>query len=504
MLCLIPTNYKLQTKFMASLEEVRSERLKKLALLKERGVNPYPILSSPDFTITQAINNFSKLSKKKGGITLAGRVMAIRGQGALVFFNIFDGPGTFQGLLKKNEVSEESFTLFSDTIDVGDFIEVKGTLFITKRKEKTISVKSWKMLAKSLRPLPDKWHGLEDVEERFRRRYLDTLMSEEVRNRFILRSFLITAIREHLNENGYLEVETPILQPRAGGALAEPFKTHHNALDIDLYLRIAPELYLKQLLVGGFPKVYELSRNFRNEGIDVTHNPEFTMLEYYEAYGNSEKMMAFAERMLKIVVKKILKTNHLNCDGVKIDFSKKFMVVSFFDLLKRYALISHPEKTNLAELKLKAQQLAVPTKPSDTVEKIMDNIYKKMCRPKIIQPTFIIDFPASFSPFAKKSETNVNFIDRFQLVVGGLEIANGFSELNDPADQRERYELQEKKRAGGEKEVSPSDEEYIEAMEYGMPPAGGIGIGIDRLVMLLTDTKNIREVILFPTMRPKG
>ena len=488
---------------MASLEEVRSERLKKLALLKEGGVNPYPIVSTPDFTIANAINNFSKLSKRKGGITLAGRVMAIRGQGALVFFNLFDGTGTFQGLLKKDEVSEENFTLFAGTVDIGDFIEVKGSLFVTKRKEKTILGRNWKMLAKSLRPLPDKWHGLQDIEERFRRRYLDTLMSDESRSRFILRASLVASIRQYLNENGFLEVETPILQPQAGGALAEPFKTHHNALGIDLYLRIAPELYLKELLVGGFSKVYELSRNFRNEGIDATHNPEFTMLEYYEAYSDADEQMAFAEKMIKTVVKKILKSGSIGYEGGNIDFSKKFTVVSFFDLLKRYALISHPDKATLPELTLKAKQLAIETKLSDTIEKIMDNIYKKMCRPKIIQPTFITDFPASFSPFAKKSETNEAFIDRFQLVIGGLEIANGFSELNDPIDQRERYELQEKKRAGGEKETSPSDEEYLEAMEYGMPPAGGIGIGIDRLTMLLTNTHNIRDVILFPTMRPR-
>lgn len=488
---------------MASLEEVRNERLRKLALLKERGVNSYPIKSSPDFTVADAINNFSKLSKRKGGVTLAGRVMAIRAQGALVFFNLFDGTGTFQGLLKKDEASEENFTLFASTVDIGDFIEVKGTLFVTKRKEKTILGRNWKMLAKSLRPLPDKWHGLQDIEERFRRRYLDTLMSEEVRGRFVLRTSLIASIRQYLNENGFLEVETPILQPQAGGALAEPFKTRHNALDIDLYLRVAPELYLKELLVGGFSKVYELSRNFRNEGIDVTHNPEFTMLEYYEAYSDAKKQMALAEKMLKTVVKKILKKGIVGYEGGNIDFLKKFTVVSFFDLLKRYALISHPDKATLPELTLKAKQLAIETKPSDTVEKIMDNIYKKMCRPKIIQPTFITDFPVSFSPFAKKSEADDRFIDRFQLVIGGLEIANGFSELNDPIDQRERYALQEKKRAGGEKETSPSDEEYIEAMEYGMPPAGGIGIGIDRLTMLLTNTHNIRDVILFPTMRPR-
>jgi len=487
---------------MASLEELRAERQKKLELLKERGMSPYPVVTERTATLEAATKDFSKLSKKKS-VVLAGRVMAIRGQGALIFFDLFDGTGTFQGLMKKGETDEAAFSLFGEAGDIGDFIEVKGTLFVTKRKEKTLLVKEWRMLAKSLRPLPDKWHGLTDIEERLRHRYLDTLMSPEVRNRFVTRSRLIAALREHLNAEGFIEVETPMLQPQAGGALAEPFVTHHNALDIDLYLRVAPELYLKQLLVGGFTKVYELSRNFRNEGIDVTHNPEFTMLEYYEAYSDAALQMAFVEKMLKSIVKKVQKTPSVPHEGGVIDFGKKFTVISYFDLLRRYALITHPEKASLQELSLKAQQLAVETKPSDSPEKIMDGIYKKACRPKLIQPTFIVDYPAAFSPFAKRKESDPKFIDRFQLVAGGLELVNAFSELNDPIEQAARYEEQEEKRKGGEKDVSPSDTLYLEAMEHGMPPAGGVGIGIDRLTMLLTDVKNIKEVILFPTMRPK-
>ncbi len=488
---------------MATLQELRDERLKKLAILKERGMPAYPIKSSPEMTLAEATKAFSKLSKKKKGTALAGRITAMRGQGALFFFDFNDGTGGFQGLLKKNNISDKQFSLFTDAVDIGDFIEVRGTLFTTKRKEKTILVREWRMLSKSLRPLPDKWHGLQDVEERYRRRYLDILMSEDVRARFLLRSSIISFTREFLRENGFLEVETPILQPLPGGALAEPFKTHHNALDIDLYLRIAPELYLKELLVGGFPKVYELSRNFRNEGIDVTHNPEFTMLEYYEAYSDATLGMAFVEKMLKTLVKKLFKKTSIEYDGAKIDFSKKFFAISYFDLLKRYALISHPESATLSELLLKAQQLAVETKPSDSVEKIMDSIYKRVCRSRLIQPTFIVDYPTATSPFAKKKENNPKFIDRFQLVIAGLELANGFSELNDPLDQRERYKEQDKKRDAGDREISPSDEAYLEAMEYGMPPAGGVGIGIDRLTMLLTNVKNIREVILFPTLRPR-
>ena len=489
---------------MASLEEIREERLKKLNLLKEKGINPYPISSVCDFSIEDAVANFQKLSKRKKPIHLVGRVMALRGQGALIFFDINDGAGALQGLLKKDEIKEDARKLFVDTVDIGDFIEVKGSLFTTKRKEKTLLVKEWKMLAKSLRQLPDKWHGLQDVEERFRKRYLDTLMSEDVKDRFILRSKIITELRNILNAEKYLEVETPILQPLAGGAIAEPFLTHHNALDIDLYLRIAPELYLKKLLVGGFPKVYEIGRNFRNEGIDATHNPEFTMLEFYESYSDAKKQMVFVEKIFKTLVKKVLNKSIIEHNGEKISFSKKFAAVSFLDLLKRYALIANPETATVDELKLKATQLGVSVADTDGPEKIMDNIYKKVCRPKIIQPTFIVDYPAAFSPFAKRREDNQELIDRFQLVIGGVEVVNAFSELNDPVDQRERYLEQDKKKKKGDGEVSPSDEDYLEAMEYGMPPAGGVGIGVDRITMIFTDTKNIKEVILFPTMRPKG
>jgi len=487
---------------MASLEELRNERIKKLNLLKEKGMPAYPVSSKRDATLAEANASFSKLSKRKK-ITLLGRVTALRGQGSIIFFDFFDGTGTFQGLLKKDDMDGEVFSLFTETVDIGDFVEAEGTLFITKRKEKTLAVSGWRMLAKSLRPLPDKWHGLTDVEERFRRRYLDTLMSEEVRSRFLVRSALVRFLREYMDKDGFLEVETPILQGVAGGALAEPFVTHHEALDIDLYLRIAPELYLKKLLVGGFNKVYELSRNFRNEGIDATHNPEFTMLEYYEAYSDASFQMDFVEKMLRSLVKKVAKKTTLKYGENSVDFSKKFARVTFFDLLKRYALIAEPGKMSREELANKAEQLSVEVSPHDSSEKIMDNIYKKTCRPRLINPTFITDYPAAFSPFAKRKADNSAFIDRFQLVAGGIEIVNAFSELNDPTEQRARYEEQEKKRKGGEKDISPSDEEYVEAMEYGMPPAGGVGVGVDRIAMLLTDSKNIREAILFPTMRPR-
>ncbi len=489
------------------LEEVRAERIKKINVLKGRGMNPYPIETHRTHTLGEAIKDFAKLSKKKSTIVLAGRIMSKRGQGAIIFSHLNDGAGSFQIMLKKDEmkgeVGKKLFALFVETVDVGDFIEAKGTLFVTKRGEKTLQVKSWNMLSKSLRPLPDKWHGLQDVEERFRRRYLDTLMSPEVKERFIVRSKIVSEIRRFFDDAGYIEVETPILQPLAGGASAKPFKTHHNALNIDLYLRIAPELYLKELLIGGFPKVYELGRLFRNEGIDVTHNPEFTTVEYYEAYSDAEKYMAFTEKIIQTVVKKTIKKTAIEYDGVKIDFSKKFTRTPYLQLFSKYAGIKGVEILRLDELVKEAKRLGVEVASGETRAKILDGIYKKHCRPKIIQPTFLVDYPAAFSPLAKRRENNPEMIDRFQLVIGGHELTNAFSELNDPLDQRERFVEQERNRKGGDEEAQPKDEEYLEAMEYGLPPAGGSGLSIDRLTMLLTDTKNIREVILFPTLRPK-
>lgn len=489
---------------MASLEEIRAERLKKLELLKENGMLPYPIATKRSISVADALSSFAKFSREHKKITLAGRVMAIRGQGALVFFNLQEEEAIAQGFLKRDEMDEKLFSLFQDTVDIGDFIECTGTLFMTKRKERTIEVKEWKMLSKSLRPLPDKWNGLQDVEERFRKRYLDLVMSSEVRARFKLRSKIITEIRKFLNDADYMEVETPLLQSLAGGALALPFKTHHNALDIDLNLRIAPELYLKKLLIGGFPRVYELGRNFRNEGIDMTHNPEFTMLEFYSAYETCASQMAFVEKLVKSLVKNILRGTKIKSGEDVIDVSNKFSVASFLDLFKRYASIENPETMSREDWRLASERFGVKVETHDSIEKIMDNVYKKACRPKMIQPTFIIDYPAGFSPFAKKQERDPSLIDRFQLVIAGVEMVNAFSELNDPLEQKARYEEQDVKKKGGEGDVSPSDEDYLEAIEYGLPPAGGVGIGIDRLAMILTDTKNIREVVLFPTMRPES
>jgi len=488
---------------VASLEELRNERIRKIEILKENGINPYPISVDREFTVFEALEDFTKLSKRKKPLTFAGRVMSFRDQGKLVFLNIDDGTGSIQGMLKKDELGEDNFKLFTSTVDMGDFISLKGSLFTTKRKEKTILATDWTMVSKALRPLPDKWAGLKDTEERFRKRYLDTLMSEEAKERFLMRSKIITELRSILNENEYLEVETPMLQLHAGGATANPFTTHHNTLDIDLYLRIAPELYLKQLLVGGFPKVYEIGRNFRNEGIDVTHNPEFTMLEFYESYSDKDMQMVFVENLLKSTAKKILGKTTFTFDGNKINLGKKFARVTYYDLLKRYALITNPDSITKDEAVLKARQLGVEVGKGDSVVKILDDIYKKVCRPKVIDPTFIVDYPVHALPLAKKKEDKENLVDAFQVVVAGIELIKAFSELNDPLDQASRFAQQEEDRKAGDKEAQTTDDAYLEAMEHGMPPSGGVGLGVERLVMLFTDTHNIRDVILFPTLRPK-
>ena len=489
---------------MASLDEIRQTRLEKLRLLTEKGINPYPINTKRDFSCEEAVNRFDELNNDRV-IHMVGRILSMRSQGKIIFFDFDDGTGRLQAFLKKGDpTNEESFELFSEAFDIGDFVEIKGTLMLTKKNEKTILGEDVKMLSKSLRPLPEKWHGLSDVEERFRRRYLDIISNTEVKDRFIIRTKIISEIRRILDEAGYLEVETPVLQPIYGGASAEPFVTHHNSLDSDLYLRISDELYLKRLLGAGFPKVYEIARDFRNEGIDHTHNPEFTMLEFYEAYSNATNQREFVELMFKTLVKNIFGKLQIEWDGETIDLSSDFDIITYYDLLKRYAGIENPASLSIDDLKSKAKELGVSFAPNDSYYKIMDMVYKKTCRPKLVQPTFIIDYPKDYLPLAKNIEKSPGLVDAFQLVMGGTELVKAFSELNDPVDQRERFETQKKFMEEGDKEAQVLDEDFLEAMEYGIPPAGGVGIGIDRLVMLLTNVKNIKEVILFPTLKPKN
>ncbi|MEK7502966.1 MAG: lysine--tRNA ligase [Patescibacteria group bacterium] len=483
-------------------EEIRSFRLKKLETLQKNGINPYP--SKVSFKISEikeVRKNFKKLEKSKKSLGIAGRVMAKREHGGSIFFDLLAGE-SFQVFMSKDKIGEENFNLFSETIDVGDFVAVFGKLFTTKKKEPTIDAQKWEIISKSLLPLPEKWHGLSDVEERFRKRYLDLLMNKEAMGRFARRSAIISEMRNFFDSSEFIEVETPMLHSVAGGALAKPFITRHNALNIDLYLRIAPELYLKKLLVGGFKKVYEIGKSFRNEGIDSKHNPEFTTIEWYAAYWDEEDMMQFTEKFFKHIVKKITGKSEIEYQGKAVSFSGKFQRVTFKDALARYAQIIDYDKESRESFGLIAKRFGIEPEAYESKAKIADEIFKKVCRPHMQKPIFLTNHPLEISPLAKKHE-NKNEVRRFQLIAGGLELVNAFSELNDPLDQLERFKEQEKMKRAGEKESHPIDEEYTEALEYGMPPAAGAGLGIDRLVMLLTDAENIKEVILFPTMRPK-
>ena len=484
------------------LDDIRQARLEKIDKLKKAGSNPYPGSASRTHIISKALDDFDKLAESKGNVVLTGRVMAKREHGGSTFLDIYDGTDKIQLLFKEDVVGEKEYRFFLETIDVGDFVEAGGFLFKTKREERTLEVKNYKILSKSLLPLPEKWHGLQDVEERYRKRYLDLLFNIEEKNKFKARARIIEHIRQYLLADGFIEVETPILQTLPGGANARPFETHLNTLDIDLYLRIAPELYLKRLLVGGFDKVFEFAKNFRNEGMDREHNPEFTMLEFYAAYWDYEIMMAFVEKMLEHVVEKNLGSTKINYQDKTIDFKGPFKRVAFNDLFKEYSGMDYDESSE-EDLKKKAKELEIKIEKSMTKGNIGDEIYKKVARPNIVEPTFIINHPLEISPLAKKLEEDQNHVARFQLVVGGMEVMNGFSELNDPIDQRERFEEQEKAAKKGNEETQRMDQDYIEAMEYGMPPAAGIGIGIDRITALLTDSHSIREIILFPLMKPR-
>lgn len=444
------------------LNEIRQDRLKKLKKLREAGVDPYPANVPRRTEIKEALGNFAKLERSKKVIYVAGRVMSLRDQGGLLFIDINDGSDSLQVFVNKKEVKQ--FALWKDTLDQGDFVGVKGILFKTKRGERSIKANKIDMLVKSINPMPDSWFGLKDVEDRFRKRYLDLILNKEVKESFEMRSMLIRQMREFLWKEGFIEVETPMLQPIPGGALARPFKTHHNALGEDFYLRIAPELYLKRLLIGGFSKIFEIGRVFRNEGIDREHNPEFTMLELYWAYENYEGMIKLTEKLLKPFIKGPWKR------------------IKYADAFKKYA------KVDLDKVKNKDE---------------IDEIFKRKVRPHLTSPTILIDQPKATSPLAKSKVGDPEVTERFHFIVESMEVANGFSELNDPIDQRERMEHQEKLFRGGNQEASRMDEDFVEALEYGMPPAAGLGVGIDRIVALATKRHSLKEAILFPTLKSK-
>ncbi|MFA5714750.1 MAG: lysine--tRNA ligase [Candidatus Paceibacterota bacterium] len=485
---------------MSTVDEIRQNRIEKLKKLLRNGENAYPIEVKRTHEIKGVLEDFASLSKKEEEVVLVGRVRTIRTHGALTFIDFEDGTGRFQALFARDKIGEKSYQSFLDSFDIGDFIEIRGVLFETKRGEKTIQAADYKMISKSLRPLPEKWHGLKDVEERYRKRYLDLIFSPEVKNKFVIRSNFIKELRNFLNEEGFLEVETPILQMLYGGARAKPFETHLNAMDLDVYLRISPELYLKRLLVGGFEKIYEIGKCFRNEGVDKFHNPDFTMIEFYWAYADYKQLMKMTERMFEVILNKILGTTDIKYGEETLNFKGPFERIEFFSLLEKYTDIKYEDLNEKALLK-KAKEMGIDIPEGADKPNIADEIYKKYCRPKIVQPTFVIHHPKGFQPLAKGLEGEK--LASFQLVVAGAEVINAFSELNDPLEQEERLKTQEKLFKGGFEEAQRSDDDFVEALEYGMPPAAGFGMGIDRIVSMITDSGSLREVILFPLMKDK-
>ena len=487
---------------MATIDKLRKTRIKKLEAIKSAGINPYPEKTKRTHKISEALKGFSKLSRLKKQVILNGRIRSLREHGGSTFLDFEDGSAKIQAFFRKNRLGEKSYKFFLDNFDIGDFIEIRGILFKTKRGEKTIEAGDYKMLAKSLLPLPEKWHGLKDIEERYRKRYLDLIFNSEVKEKFILRTKIIKEIRAFLDKKGFLEVETSILQPIYGGAKAKPFKTHLNALNMDLYLRIATELYLKRLLVGGFEKVYEIGRLFRNEGMDREHNPEYTSLEFYWAYADYKDLMKFTEELFKNLLKKIFGKLEIVYEGKKINFKTPWQRIEFNQLIRKYTKINL-EEINEKALTKKAKQLGIKLEKGVGKSEIADAIYKKFCRAKIWQPTFVIHHPLGSFPLAKELEKTPAKLCNFQLVIAGWETVLGFSELNDPLEQRKRFGEQEKMFKKGFEEAQRIDKDFLEALEYGMPPTAGIGMGIDRLTALLTDSHSLREVILFPTMRSK-
>lgn len=485
-----------------ALTDQEQARREKLSRLRELGINPYP----ERYEVTHSLADASQLEDGVGNVRVAGRILAIRKLGKLTFVRLSDLLGDLQLALRKDVVGEDAYATFHSTIDIGDFIGAQGEMFTTKTGEKTLRVDEYTFLGKALRPLPEKWHGLTDVETRYRQRYLDLIMNKETKRRFIFRTKLVSAIRRFLENEGFLEVETPVLQTKPSGALARPFVTHHNALDIDLYLRIAPETYLKRLIVGGYTHVFEVARNFRNEGISPTHLQDFTMIEGYSAYWNYEDNMKLIKRMLVAVIGELFESTTIQVGENEIDFSGEWPVVSFRELLIKDAGIDVDQYETAEQLRqaIKERGIQLEHENLELLGKgnLIDLLYKKVSRPKLIQPTFLVGHPIELSPLARANDENPKITDRFQLLVNGAEIVNAYSELVDPIEQRRRLEEQARLKSAGDEEAMVMDEDYITAMEYGMPPISGWGMGIDRLAQVLLNTDNIKDVVLFPLMRP--
>jgi len=476
------------------LNEIIAQRKSKVNFLKDKGIEPYGFAVRERLPIREAIDNF----KDGASLLIAGRLIAKRSHGKAIFLDVKDGTDKIQVYIKEDIIGQEKFQLL-DSLDIADIIAVKGELFKTHTQEITVKAVDLILLSKALRPLPEKWHGLKDIETRYRRRYLDLITNEKVRDVFLMRSRIIKLIREFLDKSGYLEVETPMMHPIPGGARGRPFKTHHNEYDLELYLRIAPELYLKQLVVGGLDKVYEINRSFRNEGVSTRHNPEFTMLEVYTAYADYKDMMALAKNMVMYIAKEILGSEELVYQDKKIDLSQ-WEEVSFAKLMKDNYNINPEDKLDEWFHKLKAKAVAVESE--NISRSFMVNLMAELIEPKSKHPVFVTDLFTELCPLAKTKRDNPQLTERFELFIAGIELANAYSELNDPGEQRKRFEEELKDMPADEKKNI--DEDFIMALEHGMPPAGGLGIGIDRLVMLLTDQPSIRDVILFPLLKPEN
>lgn len=492
---------------MSRLEEIKQIRKEKISILRDAGMEPFASSVKRDVTLKELELRFNDFLQDSNEISVVGRVLAIRGQGAISFVILNDGTSEFQTVLKKDEMNENLFTLFRDTVDLGDYIQVSGEPFKTERGQNSLLMNSWKMATKSLLPLPEKWAGLQDVEERYRKRYIDILSDKEVFERFILRSNIIKAIRQYLDNKGFLEIETPILQNQAGGAMAKTFNTHHNDYDMDMVLRISLELEHKMLMVGGYNRIYEIGKNFRNEGSDPTHIQEFTMIEWYSAYNTLEENMNWTEEMLKsiaqdVVGKTIFTVYDKDGNGVEVDFAGKWPRVSFVDLLKENADIDM-SSASLSEIQEKAKEYGMEDKEMKIMGKgnLLDFIFKKSSRHKIINPTFVTNYPSELKPLAQQNGDGTAKVA--QLIVAGAEITNQYSELVDPFVQRNLLEEQSRAKKGGDEEAMEIDERFLTAMEHGMPPMTGFGMGIDRLVAIFTEQKNLRDVILFPIMRDK-
>jgi lysyl-tRNA synthetase, class II len=490
---------------MEEINELIAQRIKKLEDLREAGIEPFGGSFFADDHAGALHDKFGTASKESlesdpVACSLAGRIVAMRDFGKAAFAHIQDTTGKIQVYLKKDMLGENYILL--KKIDIGDIVGLKGNLFRTRTNELTVEVNSFVLLSKSLRPLPEKWHGLKDIETRYRQRYVDLIVNPEVRQTFVARSTIIKAIRDFLEAKEFIEVETPMMQPIPGGATARPFRTHHNALGVDLYLRIAPELYLKRLLVGGYERVYELNRNFRNEGISVRHNPEFSMLEFYIAYRDYQFLMSLTEELLTFVVQKTLGTLKVPFEDMLIDFTPPWPRITMIDALLQQGVPQEiiPDFQKAREW---ARSQNIDTKDVISLGKLLDEIFKEKVEPLLVQPTFIIDHPVELSPLAKRKPDNPALTERFELFIASREIANAFSELNDPMEQKQRFMEQVEAKSKGDEEAHSMDEDFVRALEYGMPPAAGEGIGIDRLVMLLTNSPSIRDVILFPQLKPE-